>query len=706
MNEQLQRAYDALQQADAAGNKEHAQQIADYIRELEAQEMVPEEKKPAPSKGDGLESPLTYGLGGALAGRLAGPAIGAGVDTAVRGMMGQKTQATKPPAQPQMPKVEPSMVAEAPARLSEPPPAIGPGAMKNVSHNVEEILGNRPAMSLTKQPVPGFEARPGRLIATPIGADLSTAAPPPTRSAAQLSAPPPAAPTAAPPKPSFMGRLTRGMAPPTKAPMYVGGAMAAGQGRDAYEQMREGNVGEAALSGAGALGGLGMFSRIKPVRAASTLLGVGTPLARMYRSLTRDEDEPERKAMGGLAGYAKGKMVKDLAVGKAPKALEDVINLFKTNKVVKPSEAFGAHEGKTAHFTQSDRLKAIEGELGGHEFSSHQLTKPEYRAARAVWGVASPQEATKIINRNKKVPEGQSIWAPLIGSPTQHQTNPHVFDPMLEEFYRQARLGKLPQETADKMMGALAKQQFGSGPRKGQLMFPNPPDIRDEDAVRALASTFENRGPLADILFAAKGAKKTKGQIIDYDNMLRSMADPSSLDAPTHSVGTRLFTLDNNVTYRPDLHSAFPHILTGADQGVSFRPIPKELALKDYIDTYRDFKGQEPGTWAFTRKPLSVDVTDKFLRRLEDAGYSKGGLAHLAGGGSPKDQDLLSAYEFERRKEGRPSNYNRGTLSRGNSRADIDIASDNGGNVYQNYYKYSDPEAAQRDYENFLAEYE
>jgi hypothetical protein len=154
------------------------------------------------------------------------------------------------------------------------------------------------------------------------------------------------------------------------------------------------------------------------------------------------------------------------------------------------------------------------------------------------------------------------------------------------------------------------------------------------------------------------------------------------------------------------LHSAFPHILTGADQGVSFRPIPKELALKDYIDTYRDFKGQEPGTWAFTRKPLSVDVTDKFLRRLEDAGYSKGGLAHLAGGGSPKDQDLLSAFEFERRKEGRPSNYNRGTLSRGNSRADIDIASDNGGNVYQNYYRYSDPEAAQRDYENLLAESE
>ena len=72
-----------------------------------------------------------------------------------------------------------------------------------------------------------------------------------------------------------------------------------------------------------------MFSRIKPVRAAGTLLGVGTPLARMYRSLTKEEDEPERKAMGGLAGYAKGKMVKDLAVGKAPKELSDVLSKFK-----------------------------------------------------------------------------------------------------------------------------------------------------------------------------------------------------------------------------------------------------------------------------------------------------------------------------------------------------------------------------------------
>jgi len=324
MNEQLERAYDALQQAHEAGQAEHAQQIADYIRELEAQAMVPEEKKEKPGTDSMLENPVTYGMAGAVAGRVLGPAVGAGIDTAARSMMGRKPPA--PGAAPAAPRVEPSMAPPQPARITEPPPAVGQGAMKNVAHNVEEVLANRPAMSLTKQPEPGFEARPGRLIATPIGADLSTEAPPPpTRSAAQLSAPPAATPPAAPPKPSMLSRMSRRLAEPKKTPLYLGGAMAAGQGRDAYEQAREGNIGQAAMSGAGAVGGLGMLSRIKPIRAAGTLMGLGVPLTRMYKGLTEDEENVERRSAGGLAGYAKGKMVKEIAAGKTPTALKNIL---------------------------------------------------------------------------------------------------------------------------------------------------------------------------------------------------------------------------------------------------------------------------------------------------------------------------------------------------------------------------------------------
>jgi hypothetical protein len=327
MNEQLQRAYDALQQADAAGNAEDAQQLADFIRELEAQMMVQEEKKEKPGTDSMLENPVTYGMAGAVAGRVLGPAVGAGIDTAARSMMNRKPPAPgAAPAAPAAPRMEPSMAPPQPARIPEPPPAVGQGAMKNVAHNVEEVLANRPAMSLTKQPEPGFEARPGRLIATPIGADLSTEAPPPpTRSAAQLSAPPAATPPAAPPKPSMLSRMSRRLAEPKKTPLYLGGAMAAGQGRDAYEQAREGNIGQAAMSGAGAVGGLGMLSRIKPIRAAGTLMGLGVPLTRMYKSLTEDEENVERRAAGGLAGYAKGKMVKEIAAGKTPTALKNIL---------------------------------------------------------------------------------------------------------------------------------------------------------------------------------------------------------------------------------------------------------------------------------------------------------------------------------------------------------------------------------------------
>ena len=659
MNEQLQRAYDALQQAHEAGQAEHAQQIADYIRELEAQAMVQEEKKEKPATNNMLENPVTYGLAGAAAGRLLGPAVGAGIDTAARSMMGRKPPAPgAAPAAPAAPRMEPSMTPQTAAPTPEKGNAVENWAKSQTkiidpetgkSHGVyyggRDYKDASARQKLVKEAEEKMEGkfRPivgsGVLVESGLGDEINqqrfAQEAPPTRSAAQLSAPPAATPPAAPPKPSMLSRMSRNLAEPKKTPLYIGGAMAAGQGRDAYEQAREGNIGQAAMSGAGAVGGLGMLSRIKPIRAAGTLMGLGVPLTRMYKSLTEDEENVERRAAGGLAGYAKGKMVKEIAAGKTPQALEDVLNFFKPKetKMMKASEAFAPNEGGVAHLTQSDRLKATDGELGGFEFSGHQLTKPKYAEAKATWGVASPQEATKIINRNKSVPEGKSVWAPLIGSEKQHQTNPHVFNPMLEEFYNQVKLGKLPKETALDMRGALLKQKYSSGPKKGQLMFPNAPDVRDQDAIRELATSFENRGPLADILFAASGAGKRKGQIIDYEGMIKNMADPKSLGAPTHSIGTRIFTLDNNSIYRPDLHSAFPHILTGADQGVSYPPVPKELFLKEYIDAYRDFNNKEPGTWAFTRKPLSVNITDKLLRRLDDAGMSKGGLAHLASGG-------------------------------------------------------------------------
>jgi len=717
MNEQLQRAYDALQQADAAGNAEDAQKLADFIRELEAQVMVQEEKKAAPTDDSGLQNPMTYGLAGAAAGRLLGPAVGAGIDTAARSMMNRKPPA--PGAAPAAPaattRMEPSITPSQPARLSEPPSLLGPGAIKVISHNEQQVIGHPAAMSLARKPEPGFEVRPGRLIATPEGADLSVEAPPPqpqaplTRSAAQLSAPPAATPPATPPKPSLFNRMSRTLAEPKKVPLYVGGAMAAGQGRDAYEQMREGNVGEAALSGAGALGGLGMFSRIKPVRAAGTLLGVGTPLARMYRSLTKEEDEPERKAMGGLAGYAKGKRVKQAYEYGAEKAgkLSDWAQNYINQRLVP---------------IQSDRMAGV----GGPSFSANQLGRPEYSGY--AWGQGKPSAASAVANLAKDPkfggPSGQ-VFAPMVGSGRMHQSNQIIFDRMMEEFYKNPQ--KLTPDLRKSINEYIQSGGLVSGKSKSSFDPIENFDIADREMVEGLGKTFDARKTIAQHAFGGEGIGSRKAQIIPYEQILKESTDPNVLGAETFSVGPRAFRLTGQAekTPRPELNEAFPYLLRGEDLGVTYSPVPSELGLMDFQRNWRKDTGKtlplksgklpQPGYYEHTmgyKPPGSSErvyprqeITEDWIKELQRSGFKRGGLSQ-APSESSSDQDLLSAFEFERGKEGRPSNYNRGTLSRGNSRADIDIASGNGGNVYQNYYRYSDPEAAQRDYENFLAEYQ
>jgi len=76
MDPQLQRAYDALQQADAAGNKEDAQQIADYIRELQTQQQN-KEMLEAGEEGM-MRNPVAAGAVGAVAGPVAGKVLEAG----------------------------------------------------------------------------------------------------------------------------------------------------------------------------------------------------------------------------------------------------------------------------------------------------------------------------------------------------------------------------------------------------------------------------------------------------------------------------------------------------------------------------------------------------------------------------------------------------------------------------------------------------
>lgn len=385
---------------------------------------------------------------------------------------------------------------------------------------------------------------------------------------------------------------------------------------DAYKRYQQGDTTGAIISGLGALGYPVSKIPYPPAAAVGYGMMFGAPALNMYR----DTHKPVQKASGGLT-YLK-KPISHFAgggeAGAALDALKAVKEAIKEAKILKASEALAPHEGKVLNVTQSDRMRSTEGDLGGPGFSKFQLIDPKYAEAKAAWGVGKQGTGTRLINVNKKYPEGQSIWTPMLGSETQHQSNQHVYDTLTDEFLRQARLGKLSPELRDRMNDRLLNWKDYKG------MFPENFDISNPEHLQQFGNTFDRRKSIAEVT-GGKGVGGDKGLIYDYPGILQEMTDPMAVGAPTHSLGTRLFTLSNDISHRPDLHSAFPYILGGEDLGISFSPVPKELGLYDWIKAFKNLEGREPGYMDLTRNIPNQQVTEEYLTRLQKAGYAKGG---------------------------------------------------------------------------------
>ena len=320
-----------------------------------------------------------------------------------------------------------------------------------------------------------------------------------------------------------------------------------------------------------------------------------------------------------VQGYAGGKrVIAEEALGLAKKIFTP-----RETKILRASEALAPHEGKWLNLTQSDRMRSTEGDLGGPGFSKFQLEHPDYAEAQAAWGVGKKQTASGIVNVNKRYPEGQSIWAPMIGSETQHHSNQHVYDALTNEFNRQAAMGKLPPELQARINARMQNAPSTKG------MFPEGFDVGNPEHLAQYGDTFNRRGEVSKVL-SGEGVGGTKGRVIDYPGIMQEMTDPMTMGAPTHSMGTRLFNLTGEVEHRPDLHSAFPYILKGEDQGVAFAPVPKELGIQDFINQFKEFKGREPGYYDLTRTTPSQQITDKYLKSLDKAGHKKGGKVKKA----------------------------------------------------------------------------
>ena len=462
-------------------------------------------------------------------------------------------------------------------------------------------------------------------------------------------------------------------------PLAIAGGI--GEFQDAYNRYKHGDFGRAAVSAVGGLGSLatmvphpatkmvgaglslaapalnyaidktygregyaqGGDVKKSPASIAGTLQSVGTTQGPSLASIwsdhlaslpqkTEDNLRHQQEVMGRVMPMSmnNGK----LEFGKAdPEAMNEFVNTMMpiggmtklvkdpVTKILRMSEALAPHEGKVLNITQSDRMRSTMGDLGGPGFSKFQLEHPDYAKAQAAWGVGNQPTASRIVNVNKKYPEGQAIWSPMIGSETQHHSNQHVYDMLSDEFNRQASMGNLPPELRERINMKLA----GLANKEGKNLFAQGIDVANPETLKEAGKTFEQRAAMANLL-AGNTVGGAKGRIIDYPGIMQEMTDPMTVGAPTHSVGTRLFTLNNQVENRPDLHSAFPYILKGEDQGVAFAPVPKELAIADWINNFKDFKGRDPGYMDLTRNTPSQQITEQYLRNLEAAGHAEGGL--------------------------------------------------------------------------------
>jgi hypothetical protein len=324
-------------------------------------------------------------------------------------------------------------------------------------------------------------------------------------------------------------------------------------------------------------------------------------------------------------------------VGKklAEKATEGALASV-AKKAPRMSEVLNPHIGKRLYITQADRtaLDYDQGLLGGPGFVDlAEIDPAKYKDA--AWAVNKQQTASTLVNAMAQNPE-EAIWTNLIGSPTQHRSNQIVFDRIMNQFNKAVQEDRLTPELRKTINNRLANMKDD---KTGTYFFPKNVDILSPDFAEH-AQTFDNRAMIASIL-SGEGIKKDMkalykqpGTIVDtYGDIIRDTSDPLLVDANTHDIGNRLFSLSGNIEENANLHPAFPFILKGRKESEAFTPAPKEIVLENYVNKYmKENKGKKPGTFALTRGyPPSVEVDEPLVERLFKSGYAGGGLAKKFG---------------------------------------------------------------------------
>ena len=569
MDRELERAYDALMQADSAGNKEDAQQIADYIRTLESQQNVPAGKTSVEQVSDAeLINTLTPTVGGAIAGEVIGPMVNKGAEA----VKTSKTGAFQGNAAPK--------TFPAGTTLYNPRGVSVEQSVQNWENygqaQNEAAKRVRRESELHKK-YPGFTRAQPPAPTTPPSAmsQLRQAIPGPVKTAGQ-----------------FLGGAAQSGVVPWLGRAVAGGATGY-QGTDAYNRLRQGDI---VGSGIGAIGTLGAGASFFPhpaTRYGGAAISAGAEGLNQYLDyLKKKAQQPPAAAQqpqqeqqmpvpmkeGGLAHYAKGKAVKKL------------------------SEVLVPREGQTLLGTMADRTKATEGFSGGPGFIN---LHPEY-----TWAMDSPGAANRLLNAvNQAGGSNRAVVSPMLMSTTAHRSNRPVFEKMYSELLEDIRSGKVTPQQIEALNAKMAGKKELSG----------APDITSKEFLE-FANAFKRRGAVADVM----GQKRIGA--LDLQRHLNETIDPALREAELGAIGPQLFTAESQIL-KPGVHPGYKNLILGQKGEDQFTPVPREFLFRDLEAKAMKELGRPLSDYNY-RQSVGIPtqlIDEKLIRSLQELGYAEGG---------------------------------------------------------------------------------
>ena len=579
MDEKLQEAYAALQAAHDAGNTADATQLADYITALQSQQQTTSAAEPSSEVRTGAALPA---IGGAL---------GATVGTAAA--VGSKGK----------------NILHALDKLGTTPPPSSTGYNPRGS-SVEESVQNWRTYADAQNEAAKSVRR---------DSELHKKYPGFTR---------PNLPHLQPVVPTT-GQTILGHAANIGTNKPIAGLTAGANALDLAQQIRAGNPVQSTVSGLGLLGSAAPYIKRLPksLRGAGMAVSAAAPIVNRLLDKLTNPPEEEQKAAGGV--------IQHYDVGSSVKA--------GASQVKKYSDIIQHHIGKMLHPTIVDttKLDLAAGKMAGNEASNLQNISAPHKAEDWVFANDSMSAAKRLWNVNQRN-DGNVVFTGLIGSPYQLKTNRSVFGDLEDEFYKAVAAGKLDPDLLKRYQTALENSTHKSQNEMVKT-FPNQFDIRDREAFKENSKLFHQRGALADIIGGSGptgvplGGKK--GQIFDWEGVLNASRDPKTIGAPSQSIGTRLFTLnDRPPEYRPDLHNAFDYSLFGKDLKESFNPVNKEVGIPTALETIRQnniAQGKKPDVTSMhiARNILMQPITEQYVKDVQAAGFAEGGeVQHFQAG--------------------------------------------------------------------------